>query len=1128
MQIMQKTANWPGQGMFACLQTHRPVAKMLLVMRRPHSAACRKLLLAMRLTFLLLTTVLMSVHASVRSQSVTLSGVNLPLKQVFSAIERQTGYVVFSNRGDLNNTRPVSLDVQNMPLIALLDFALRDQPLSYIIEGKTIVLSLKPVVKESVKTEAPVADFRGQIKDPTGRPVPRATITIRGTGKVILADDEGRFNIPDLPEDATIEISAVGFTPMALKINGGNVTPVKIPGQPEGGNIMMEDRFVQVFLARSISPLDEVQVIAYGQTTRRMSLGNITTIRSEEIEKQPVNNVLLALQGRVPGMQINTRTGSWPGATPEISIRGINSIDAGKSPLFILNGVPVPESMSSSNGSVLQSFSSLYNINPADIESVDVLKDAEATAIYGSRGANGVILITTKKGKAGRTNVNVNAYTGFAEVAKRLPYLNIHQYNAMRREAYKNDGITPTPLNAADLFTWDTVNVRDWQQELLSKATTTKDLNVSVSGGDEHTSFLVGTNYHSDGIPLPGDFESDRKSVRLSLDHRSPNGKIGISGTAAYSNSRIGLMAINPISYISLPPSYPILNADGSPNYNATPGYIYAYEQQPYDNTINNFSGNISFRYTPIKNLDLKVTAGLDNTTADQLQKTPASSLPANQQSSMSIRNATNSTWIMEPQAEYKLRAGRHGLTILAGGTWQQSKLRSMDARGSGFTSDALLGNISSAANITTSNNASEYAYNSFFSRLSYNWNEEYLLNLSFRRDGSSRFGPGKRFGNFGAVAAGWVFTKNSAIRKAMPFLSFGKLRASYGLNGNDQINDYGYITTYNNSQPYQGPSLVPGNLANPDYRWEENRKLEAALEVGFLNDRFLLSTSWFRNRTDNQLIDFQVSPQSGFGGYSANFPALLQNTGWEFQATSRNIATTNFTWKTMINFSLSRNKLLDFPNIEQTSFSSQYFVGYPLSVMQAYHFVELNNKGVPVLEDRTKNGSISSDDRYIIGSNNPLFGGMSNDFTYRNFSLGVMLEYNRFMGFDNTISAARVGGAGNVLSQVLDRWQKPGDEAFTNTPRFTTSSATYNARFYSQSDLFWRTYHILRLRNVSFSYDLPVSLLRKAGIRKTQLYMHAQNLWVADRNKYRFDPESGNQNLPPLRTFTFGINCTL
>ncbi|HEU4553252.1 MAG TPA: SusC/RagA family TonB-linked outer membrane protein [Chitinophaga sp.] len=1083
----------------------------------------------MKLTFVLLTVAFMGVHATGLSQSVTLSGRHLSLKQVFTTIEQQTGYVVFSNRGDLDDARPVSLDVQNMPLVAFLDVVMKDQPLSYIIEGKTIVLSLKPAPPAAGAVDTASAariSISGRVMSDNNEVIPRATISIKRIGKVILADDEGYFSINDVEDPFVFEISAVGYAPMTLRVSNGKIHPTGLP--MHGSFITTTNGQLIVQLGKSVSPLDEVQVIAYGQTTRRMGLGDVTTIRAEEIARQPVNNVLLALQGRVPGMQINMSNGSLPGAVPQVTIRGINSISAGTSPLYILNGIPLREYEANLGGPV-QNISTLLNINPADIESIDVLKDAEATAIYGSRGANGVVLITTKKGKAGKTSFSVNAYTGVGTVARRLPFMDVHQYNAMRREAFANDGHTPTAGSAPDLFTWDTLHTKDWQEEFIGGTAVTHDINASISGGNANTTFLINGGYHKDGTVFPGNLGADRKSIRLNIDHHAMGGKLGVNASVAATNTYLGLISGNLMSFVSLPPSYPMYNEDGTPNFNGPSGYPLAYLMQPADNTTNTYNGNIAIRYSPVKHLNLKLTAGLDNAILDQTLKFPSASQANNADARLNIRNSNVKTWIAEPQADYTIYARKHTLKVLVGGTWQKTTTSSLGANGTGFTNDALLDNISSAASIYTYNYSSSYAYNSFFSRISYNWNQEYLANLSFRRDGSSRFGPGKRFGNFGAAGVGWIFTQNGAVKKALPFMSFGKLRASYGINGNDQINDYGYITTYASGQPYQSNTLFPTNLANPDYRWEENRKLEAALETGFKDDRFLFSVAWFRNRTNNQLINYVISPQSGYGSYPANFPALLQNTGWEFQATSSNIATKNFTWRTLFNFSISRNKLLDFPNIEQTSYSSQYFVGQPLTVRQAYRFLGLSNKGVPVLDDMNKNGAVSSDDRYIIGSNNPLFGGMSNEFSYKGISLSFFIEYTHISNFDNSISASRVGAIGvNPLTQVLDRWQKPGDEAFTSRPKFTTSAATYNARFYSQSDIFWTNYNIVRLRNLSISYDLPKAWLQKAHLRQTQVYMHAQNLWVADSNKYRYDPESGNLNMPPLRTFTFGINCTL
>lgn len=1097
---------------------------------RPIPYRCMsKILLVMRLTFFLLLIAIIGLHAEGHSQTVSITGNHLTLKQVFKVIEQQTNYTVFSNREDLEDTRTVNFDVHNMPLMSLLEQALKGQPLQYLIEGNTIVVSRKPAAT------APAAasynrTISGQVTGEGGQPIPRATISIKALNKVVLADDGGRFTISNVTDTVVLDISAVGYMSASLRIAGSTVSFLNTGAnrRPHISMVSSGDNHFIFQLEKSVSPLDEVQVIAYGQSTRRTGLGDVTTIKAEEIARNPVNNILLALQGRVPGLQINTSQGNMPGQAPDIKIRGINSINAGTKPLYILNGIPVEPEQTQVLGNY-GNVSALLNINPADVESIDVLKDAEATAIYGSRGANGVILITTKKGKAGKTIFNVNAYTGAGTVAKRIPYMDVHQYNAMRREAMTNDGKAINATSAPDLFTWDTVHTHNWQDELISGTAIIHDVNAGVSGGNDQTTFFANTNYHSDGTVFPGNTGATRKTVRLGFDHHPQYGKISISGTAAYSNINIDEMGSNLMSFVSLAPSYPIYNEDGTPNYNAPNGYPLASLQQPYNSASDNFNGNVAIQYTPVKRLHLKLTAGENITALDQLLKVPAAAQANNSQAYMILLTGKSNTWIVEPQADYSVYTGKHSFTALVGGTWQQSLSQSMSATGTGFTNDALLGNIGSAQTINTSNTERVYAYNSFFSRLTYNWDQQYLANLSFRRDGSSRFGPGKRFGNFGAASAGWVFTKNKTIAGLMPFLSFGKLRASYGINGNDQINDYGYLSIYGSGLPYQGTTLVPQNLANPDYRWEENRKLEGALDAGLLDDRVVFSAAWFRNHTNNQLINYQVSTQSGFGGYPANFPALLENTGWEFQVNSRNVATDHFTWNTNFNFTITRNKLLRFDNIEQTSYSSQYFVGYPLSVMQAYHFTGLDNKGAPVLEDKTKNGSIGSDDRSIIGSNNPLYGGMTNEFKWKGINLSFLWEYTHTSGFDNTITAATIGRlAGNALTQVLDRWQKPGDEAFTSRPRFSTVSAAYNARFYSQSDLFWRNYNIFRLRNLSLSYDLAPRVVRRMHMQQLQVYMHAQNLLVLDRNKYRFDPESGNFNMPPLRTFTFGLNVSL
>jgi TonB-linked SusC/RagA family outer membrane protein len=1094
--------------------------KGLLHFIREHNPQLTKMWLVMRLTMILLTVAVLQVSARGYSQGITLDMHHAPLAKVLGEIRKQSGCYFIYGQTVMARALRVDVDVKNASLDSVLALIFREQPLGYRVSDKFVMIAPReemPSQDQAAEAPAdvPPGDVQGRVVNEKGEILAGATILVKGSRKGAISGTDGTFVLHGMSVGNTLVVSFTGYGTQEIAVGAG-----------------AEDRalYLNVNLKPSLDPIDEVQIIAYGRTTKRLNLGNVTTVGSAEIEKQPVDNLILALQGQVPGLQISAVTNSLPGAGPQVKIRGTNSIAAGTAPLYILDGVPVPET---ENGIVGFSYSqsALININPADIESIEVLKDADATSIYGSRGANGVILITTKKGKIGKTGVSVNAYTGMGKVPHFIDMMNVHQYNAMRRGALANDKMTPNTTNAADLLTWDSTKVTNWQKFFIGGSAPTQDMEVGVGGGSVTSRFTAGVGYHNEGTTLPGNNTgATRKSARVNFDHNSPDGKFGVSATSAYSITTLNLMPLDLTSSINFAPDYPIYTPTGTPNWNGVRGYPLAYLQQPYASRADNYNGHALLRYTPIKGLNLKLDAGFNNTQINETLKEPSVSLSptSGQPAELIVGNFYNRTWIAEPQADYTLRFNRHQVTLLAGGTWQQNENNSFTAFGMNFPNDALIGNLSSASTITASTAITNYAYNSFFSRLNYNWDERYLVNASFRRDGSSRFGPGKRFGDFGAVAAGWIFTKEDFM-KSVRFLSFGKLRASYGTNGNDQINDYGYLTTYGNGGLYQTTSLTTSTLANPNYRWEQDRKLEIGLELGALKDRILLKSSFFRNRTGNQLLYYGLSPQTGFTGYQANFPALIQNQGFEFELNTKNIVTKHFSWTTSANFSWTHNKLLKFPSLAQSSYSSQYFIGKSLLVRQAYQFKGLDSTGKPVYADNNKDGVISSLDRVVVGDQDPMFGGITNKFDYKGISLSFLWEYDRFRNFNNAIPASRNGAQGtNATLLALKAWQKPGDEQHTTLPLYTTSSATYNAQYYSQSTVLWGSSNIFRLRNLSLSYSLPDELLKKAKIQQVRVYMLGQNLWVFDPlKKYRLDPETGNGGMPPLRIWTFGINCT-
>jgi len=483
--------------------------------------------------------------------------------------------------------------------------------------------------------------------------------------------------------------------------------------------------------------LDEVHIIGYGTTTKRTSTGSQGGITAKEIEIQPTTNVLQALEGRIPGVFV-TQTNGLPGAGINVQIRGVNSLTKSNRPLYIIDGVPYlsdPINTLSSTTSVLPSAegstSPMNTINPNDIESLEVLKDADATAIYGSRGANGVVLITTKKGKAGKTKFSVNASTGVSKVANFVPMLEIDQYLALRRKAYTNGttaSTTPTSAEAPDLTTWDQKANTNWQKTLLGNSARTNDLSANISGGDALTNFYLSGTFHKEGNVYPGAQSYQRGGAKFSLNHASADQRFVLTLSATYSTDKNNISTTDLATYAyNLPPNYPIYNADGSYYWtSAGLGNPLAYLNQTNDNRTSNLLSSLGLKYTILKGLDIKSTFGYSKTDMNQVTIRPLSSLstaytvPTSGTASYTY-NYTNN-YIVEPQITYTSKIWKGTLNALAGGTYQfrQSK-QPYYVSASGFPSDDFLTNISSATTISTSSSSQDYKYASLFGRINYN-----------------------------------------------------------------------------------------------------------------------------------------------------------------------------------------------------------------------------------------------------------------------------------------------------------------------------------------------------------------------------------------------------------------------
>lgn len=1096
-----------------------------------------KSLLTMKLLILFTVVACLQVSARGYSQAITLSLENAPLEKAFKEIKKQTGYAFVYTRAQLKNTVPVTYQVRNGQLKDVLEECFRNQPLSFVIEGRYIVVQTKTAVTEKMIQHASTIDITGRVVNENGEPLAGVTIVAKNSNKATSTNERGEFSLREINDDDVLIITSIGYYREEI--------PIKSQSN------------ISVSLKIAVGSLDETIVMAYGKTTRRLNTGNITQITSEEIGRQPVSNPLATLEGRVPGM-IVTQTSGVPGSSFHVEIRGRSSLDQKLSrndPLIVIDGVPFEAGNLPSNqiasaankptATQLGGLSPLNTLNPADIESIEILKDADATAIYGSRGANGVILITTKRGVPGKTNIYANVSAGFSKANRTMDMLNTEQYLSMRNEAFRNDNRTMSSFNAPDLILWDTTRYTDFKKLLIGKSAHFSDAQLSYSGGSSNTQFLIGAGYHAETNVFSDDLSDKRISFHTSLSHSSKDKRFNISFSSFYANDKNQLIQSDLTQFINLPPNFLLYDSLGRPNWSeggfSISTFPFSFATTPaaelekkYTSVNENLSANVSSNYRIISELTLKINLGYNRFLSDEVAITPKLALdPASMQLAFSnFSNGSSKNWIIEPHIEYVKHLGNGKLSVLMGSSWQERTTKSNFTSGTNYASDLLLNSIGAAGNINATNNHSKYRYTALFGRLNYNWKEKYIVNLSARRDGSSRFGPGKQFANFGAAGAAWIFSSEPFIQKSLKFLSFGKIRASYGVTGNDQIGNYRFLDLWNSTiLPYQEMSaLEPISLFNPGYEWEINKKSEVGLELGFIKDRILFTVSYYRNRSSNQLISYLLPDQTGFTTITKNLPALVQNSGLEITFSSKNVQSKTFKWVTNFTITVPKNELVSFPGLAGSSYANLYKEGEPLSVYSGYRYTGVDPaSGIYTFEDIDKDGQITFPNDYsFLGDTDPkIFGGLQNSFRYKNFELSCFFDYRKQVG-KNYLAIIGGNHPGLPINQplvALRRWQDSGDIAeiqkYTSRLGGLTGIAASNL---SQSDGIISDASFIRLKNVSISYSLPQSWLKSLSVASTSIYLQAQNLAIITNYKGS-DPETQDiYVLPPLKTFVAGI----
>ncbi len=1001
----------------------------------------------------------------------------------------------------------------------------------------------------------------GTVKDGNQKPLEGITVTEKGTHNGTVTDDKGQFIIKIATAKPILLFTAANMGKYEIPVNG--------------------KKEIIITLYPKLNSLDEVQVIAYGTSTQRNTVGSITKVTSSEIDQQPVSNPLAALEGRVPGL-IVTATSGMPGASFTVQVRGQNTLNPNggglspiDQPLFIIDGVPFAPQNTNVNqfssaispgaghvyGNPYGGVSPFNSINPADIESIEVLRDADATAIYGSRGGNGVILITTKKGKIGKTNLVVGFDDGVSVVGHLMPMMNTQQYLQMRREAFANDGLTPNnilydPAYAPDLTVFDQARYTNWQKYFIGNTSHHINTNEAISGGTANTQFRIAGGFNRDTYIFPGDYADNRASFSSNIHHVSDDKKFTLDFTTTYSydkNNTSGSQ--NLLTGYSLEPNYPspidnngnlVWNYKGVPldgSYASQNPYTSFKTAYSYSNT--SLNANLLMGYEIIRGLTFRTSLGYGTFENNEFSSTPIDSQNPSYNPTATAQFGTSDakTWIIEPQLEYKSTFKKVSYSFLAGGTFQQSSLNTTQVEGFGYINDDLINSISGSSTQTASDGSTDYKYTAGFARFNLKWDSKYIIDINGRRDGSSRFGPGKQFGNFGSAAAGWLFSEENFIKNHIPFLSYGKLRGSYGVTGSDGIGDYNYISRFApTAYSYAGTlGYLPQNLANSQFSWATTKKLEFGLELGFLQDRFLFTSDWFRNRTGNQLINYLLPSQTGFGSVVENSPALVQNTGWEFTLLAKILASKDFSWNISFNATIPQNKLLAFPGLASSSYSTTYIVGQSINEITGLKSAGVN-PATGLFQFYDANGKITStpqipsgnnfNDYYNIGNRDPkVYGGLQNSFNYKNFQLGIFMEFKKQMGI-NYLGQLN-GTPGWEFNQpaaiIAAHWTGPGDNNATLQKYVSQyGEAAIEQANFERSNGIYSDASYIRVKTVSLSYLIPSNSLKKLSVKSLRIYVNAQNLFTITDYKGN-DPETQNfYGVPPLKTITCGLQLNL
>ncbi|GGG74508.1 SusC/RagA family TonB-linked outer membrane protein [Parapedobacter pyrenivorans] len=1079
--------------------------------------------MVIKVSYVLLLITCMQLHARSYSQTITLNSKRTPLEKIFQSIEQQSGYVVLYNYEELKRAKPVSISVDNMEMTKLLDKLFAAQPFTYTIEDKTILVTHKKQPTLPLRTTSrpviamPQQAVSGRVIDEQQNPLEGVTVTIKGTTAATTTDANGYFRITPQSAGGTLVFSMLGY----------NATERPIGTNPT----------VNVTLTASVSDLEEVVVVGYGTSQKRDLTGAVTRVNLDQNRQQPNINPVQNLRGTVAG--VNITDNGRPGSDGTIRIRGANSISASNNPLIVLDGI-------------IYAGGSLSDINSTDIESIDILKDASASAIYGSLAANGVILITTKKGMTDKPRIALNSYVGFSDFAHIPKYLDAEKYLQVRKDAEIADG-GAIPFNPLEQDNIDAGRTIDPFDEIRQNSPIHSN-ELSVSGKSKAFTYYFSGSYSGVKSPVMGDNFS-RLGTRVNLNVKVTDWlSIGTnSGYTAKDNS--GVRAnLEMTTFLS--PYADLYYEDGVPrplpmNVGQVKSPVRnALLNDNLDKTNTLFSNNYLDVKLPLEGLTFRLNTGYTQRNDKTFNYEPTFNraeffnLGNGSQAFAESRNLTVENILRYDRAVAEDHA--FNVTLMYGA--YKSADNTANLSSDNIFNDALGYNgLEIGENFNINTDAGEDQQVSMMGRAGYRYKGKYIIDATIRRDGFSAFGKGRKYGLFPSAGVSWVVSEEDFLA-GNPYINSLKVRLSWGRNGNRGVSRYSSLSSVAQTNYVFGNGAAPSvglytnSMGNPNLGWETTSSTNFGVDFELFSNRVNGSVELYHSNTYNLLLRQRIPNMSGFTSFLRNI-GETENKGVEVTLNTVNIQKGSFSWETRVAFSLNRNKILkltgndlDGNGIEDDDIASGWFIGYPLGSNFDYVFDGIYQEGDDFsllpgskagdvkFEDVNGDGSITPADRRVLHNTHPDFlAGITNTFSYKQFSLMVM--FNVRQGGNSANPSINIGRNFYYESNTLDVPYWTAENPINDYPAINYGNPLGYGFYQSRS--------FVRLQDVSLSYNFSSSLLEKMRIQNLRLFVSGKNLFTWTKWN-GWDPEYGGggrgpeNNGPILKSYTVGLNFQL